>query len=169
MKRQLFIGLLVVSFLNVTACAHKALLKDDAGKPISEQEVSAKKSNKNFLLFTIGGGALSFGASFFIGSLIDRGADSANQSALWITTGIGTAAGLLYFAHQGKVRDFNYAIEEIKAERIKSVASELDKERQRRAMIEKQKRELIEARKRQEAERRKLLEKLKKQKRQNEG
>ena len=164
MSKQLLIVFLALSFINLNSCANRALLKDDTGKPITKQEVESRKSNKNFILFAIGGGALSFGASFFVGSLLDRGTDNSNQSVLWITTGIGTVAGLAYFAHHGRVRDFNLAVEQIKDDRVKGVAAELDKERLRRESIQKEKDRLLKERQQQEAERKKLLEALKKQK-----
>ncbi len=163
MKKLLVIGM-SWALLAQTGCAHRAALVDDAGRPIREEEVQARKKNTNFLLFTLGGGALSFGASFFLGSLLDRGMNSSSQSALWITTGAGTLAGIVYFAHQGRVRDYNLALETIKEERVKNLNAQLDKERERRKHIEREKQRLLEERKRQEEERKKLLEALKKKK-----
>ena len=164
MMKRVLISVMIWVLVTQIGCAHRAALVDDAGRPISEEEVQARKKNDNFLLFTIGGGALSFGASFFIGSLLDRGMESRSQSALWITTGVGTLAGLVYFAHQGRVRDYNLALEAVKEERLQHLSAELDKERERRERIEREKQRLLEERKRQEAERKKLLDALKKKK-----
>ncbi len=164
MKQKALAVILVLSLLSLNACANRALLKDDAGRPISMDEVNARKGNSNLILFAIGGGALSFGASFFIGSLVDRSANDPKHTALWVTTGIGTAAGLAYFIHQGRVRDFNLAVEEIRRERLQGLSKKLDEEKRRREQIEAEKRRLLMERQRQEEERRKLLEALKKRK-----
>ncbi len=164
MKQKRSAIFLIVALIALNSCANRALLKDDAGRPISEEEVNARKGNSNFLLFTLGGGALSFGASFFVGSLVDRGVNDPNHTALWVTTGLGTAAGLAYFIHQGRVRDFNLAVEQIRRERLQGLSKKLTEEKRRREQIEAEKRRLLEERRRQEEERRKLLEALKKRK-----
>lgn len=167
MKRlqPIFISVLLLAYL--TGCASKALLRDEAGHPISEAEVKAKKKNNNLILFAVGGTALSFGASFFIGSLLDRGNDDESRTALWITTGVGTVAGLVYFVHTGSTRDFNYAVEAVKEERKQEVAQKLAREEQKQSKLKREKQRLLEERKRQEAERKKLMEELKKKQKKN--
>ncbi len=147
-------------------CASRLPLRDSAGRPIKPSEVEAKKTNTNLILFTLGGGALSFGASFFIGSLIDRGVEGDSHSALWLTTGVGTALGILYFAQQGRVRDYNIAVVKVDADHKIDMKESITITRKRREEIEREKERLRRAREAQEAERRRLLEELAKKKKQ---
>jgi len=162
MNKHLAVFTCILFALWLNNCASRALLKDEAGKPISKSEVDAVKNHQNLLLFAIGGGALSFGASFFIGSMADRKYGTENNNALWAITGIGTAAGLAYFAHQGNVRDYNVAVEKVKEKRRKAATTRLTREKQHRRQIEMEKQRLLKERQRQEAEKQKILESLKK-------
>lgn len=162
MKRHLaFVLVCCVFIASLTGCASRLPMIDDRGEPLPPHEVAAQKSTRNFALYTIGGGALSFGISFFIGSLVDRSLDSENNQALWISTAAGTALGLLYFAGQGRVRDHNLAVEAARANADPKLQQRLAEERRRRESLELEKQRLIEERKRQEDERRRLLEQLK--------
>ena len=109
-RRPWGIAALCTLTLGYSACASRVAMVDDRGQAVTQQEVAAKKTNKNFWLYTFGGGALSFGASFFLGSMVERNAESENRTALWAITGVGTVVGTALFAHTGRVRDFNQAV-----------------------------------------------------------
>ena len=162
MNKHLAVVTIILFALWLNSCASRALLKDEAGKPITKAEVEAEKNHQNLLLFAIGGGALSFGASFFVGSMVDRQYGETDDTALWAITGAGTLAGLIYFAHQGNVRDFNVAVEKVKEKRRQEAAARLAREKQRRRQIELEKQRLLKERQRQEAEKQKIIESLKK-------
>jgi len=143
-------------------CAKRGIVKDDAGKIIPEEEINRNKGCTNFWLYTIGGGALSFGVSFFIGSLIER--STKERALLTGVTAGGTIIGTTIFALKGREEDRQEAIEKIKRQRRLEAERLLkqEEERQRRikAEIERLKREKEEK----EREKRRLLEKLKKKK-----
>ena len=87
---------------------------DEGGKIISEREIKQFKKNKNLLLFSIGGGGMSFGVSFFLGSILHRSLAENKDAALWITTGVGTLMGTSFFVFKGNKKDRTDAIELIK-------------------------------------------------------
>ncbi len=89
---------------------------DEFGKGISEEEIVRAMKSKNAVVYGLGGGALSFGFSFFAGSMIGR--SSQNGTALLAgTTAAGTLAGTLLFIRAGKARDRKESIESIRLER----------------------------------------------------
>lgn len=164
MTRHLLLLIVLFSFCHfILGCASRLPLRDQAGNPIQKEEVEAKRTSKNFALYTIAGGALSFGASFFLGSLLDRSFDKSNKSnsALWITAGLGTAIGTILFAHGGRVRDHNLAVLAVQSDRKTDKADQLAAEQQRRRKIEEEKKRLMRKRLEQEKERKRLLEQLK--------
>jgi len=110
---------------------------DGAGKIIPESEIQEQKKNNNFLIYTIGGAGLSFGASFFIGSLIHRGMDDEKngRTAMWSTTALGTTVGTLLFAKSGKNRDRNIAIEAIRDQRFNQVKNQFENQKKKRSDI----------------------------------
>jgi hypothetical protein len=135
-------------------------LVDDKGQAISRNEVAAKKSSRNLWLYTLGGGALSFGASFFVGSMVDRGLDSEDHTALWAITAVGTVAGTAIFVHNGNVRDFNQAVEAVKDDRQGKLGNEIAEEKKKQDALAEERRKLEDERKRQEMEREELLKKI---------
>jgi hypothetical protein len=161
MAKLFFIGF-CISALLYTGCASRLPMVDEMGKPVAKTEIDQKRSTKNFWLFTIGGGALSFGASFFAGSLVDRSGNSDNHTALWIVTGTGTLLGTALFAHTGSVRDFNLALEAVKESRKEMVNQRIVEEQKRQEELATEKRRLEEERQHQEAERQKLLDEIRK-------
>ncbi|RMD91558.1 MAG: hypothetical protein D6813_07445 [Calditrichaeota bacterium] len=163
--RCVYVLLCVMGFI-FTNCAKRIPVYDDTGIQITEQEINHYKKNKNFVLYSIGGGALSFGASFFLGTLIERGVsdNSDNTSALWITTAAGTGLGTVLFAAWGKQRDRNQAIELVKEMREIKLEKKLAQEKKRRERLEAEKKALEAERERLEKERAKLIEKIKKKK-----
>lgn len=149
----------------LVGCAKRIAVYDEARNPITEPEIQQHQTNNNFILYTFGGGALSFGASFFLGTIIERSInDSENNVALWATTGAGTLIGTLVFAKQGKIRDRNQAIEIIKEKRKIKAVKKLRKVLTKQQKVEEEKKALERIRQQQNAEKKKLLDDIKKRK-----
>ena len=110
---------------------------DGAGKIIPEREIQDNKKNMNFLIYTIGGVGLSFGASFFIGSLMHRGMDNeANgRKVMWSATALGTMVGTFLFARSGKNRDRTVAIESIREQRFNLVKEQFENQKRKRSDV----------------------------------
>ncbi|MBN2103183.1 hypothetical protein JW835_03995 [bacterium] len=89
---------------------------DDFGNAISEREIKEKQSNKNTTIYGIGGGLLSFGTSFFIGSMISQNAEDGG-TVLAATTGAGGILGTILFIQAGKKQDRKEAVRKIRASR----------------------------------------------------
>ena len=159
-RRLWGVAVLCALSLSYSGCASRLAMVDDRGQAISNQEIAAKKSNKNFWLYTLGGGALSFGASFFVGSMVERNAESDSRTALWAITGAGTVIGTVLFAHTGRVRDFNQAVEVVKDERQGVLAKDIETEKQKQERIAAERKRLEDERKKQEGEREELLKKI---------
>jgi hypothetical protein len=85
---------------------------DDFGKGISEEEIQSVQKNRNAVIYGIGGGALSLGASFFLGSLIGHDMEEGGMVVAG-TTVIGGGIGTLLFVKGGKAKDRQEAIENI--------------------------------------------------------
>ena len=94
---------------------------DQFGKGISEAEINKIKTNKNSLTYGIGGGLLSFGASFFAGAVLANSISDSSGAVLGATTGIGGVLGTVLFVKAGKNKDRNDAIEAICEDRQMSV------------------------------------------------
>lgn len=146
--------------LSYSACASRMALVDEKGQALSANEVAQKKTKKNFALYTIGGGALSFGASFFLGSMVHRSTNSDDRTALWAITGAGTVIGTVLFAHNGNVRDFNHAVEIVKDSRQQGIEQDIEKEREKQETLTAERKKLEDERKRQEVEREELLKQI---------
>lgn len=139
----------------------KAFVYDGAGKIIPESEIQAQKKNNNFLIYTIGGAGLSFGASFFIGSLIHRGMDDEEngRKVMWTTTALGSAVGTLLFVKSGKNRDRNIAIESIREQRFNRIKDQFESQKKKRSDIKNE----LEKEKSDHAKKQAELERLKKE------
>jgi hypothetical protein len=161
MAKAFLSGFLVTVFLSA-GCASRLPMVDEVGKPVTKEEIKQRRTQKNFWLYTIGGGALSFGASFFAGALVDRNSSSDDHMALWIITGAGTVLGTALFAHNGGVRDFNVAVEAAKDARKETANQHIVEEQKRQEQIAAEKKKLDEERKKQEAERERLMEAIRK-------
>jgi len=159
-RRPWGVAALCALTLSYSACASRLAMVDDRGQAISKSEVAAKKSNKNFWLYTVGGGALSFGASFFVGSMVERNAESDSRTALWAITGVGTVVGTILFANTGRVHDFNQAVEAVKDDHQGVISKDIETEKQKQDRIADERRKLDNERKKQEAEREELLRKI---------
>ncbi len=134
---------------------------DGAGKIIPESEIQEYKQNKNFLIYTLGGAGLSFGTSFFIGSLIHRGMDDdANgRKVMWATTAVGTTVGTFLFAKSGKRRDRTVAIESIREQRFNLVKEQFENQKKKRSDVK----NALEKEKSEHAKKQAELERLKKE------
>jgi hypothetical protein len=157
-----FLSVFLVAVFLSAGCASHLPMVDEVGKPVTKEEVKQRRTQKNFWLYTIGGGALSFGASFFAGALVDRSGNSDNHTTLWIITGAGTALGTALFAHNGGVRDFNIAVEAVKDSRKETANQEIVEEQKRQEQIAAEKQKLDDERKKQETERERLMEEIRK-------
>jgi len=122
---------------------------DAAGAVIPEREIQAHKNGKNALLFSISGGILSLGTSFFLSRMVSRAlGDEDRDAVLYSGTATGAAAGALLFSRLGANKDRQQAIQQIRRERAvaqgqrdlngevkkrQHVQTELEKLRQERA------------------------------------
>jgi hypothetical protein len=100
---------IVIAKSSISTIKRKPPVYDDFGRGISEEEIKLKKTNTNALIYGIGGGALSFGASFFVGSLVGK--------ELGATTGAGGVFGTILFISGGKAKDRQVAIDRIREKR----------------------------------------------------
>ncbi len=147
-----------------TITGQKNYVLDSQNEIISEWEIVNRKSNNNFLLYTLGGGGLSFGTSFFLGSLINRSMDDIDQgkTAMWSTAAAGTILGTTLFAKAGAKRDRRIAVEKIRDERVELAKKQAIKDRLKRKKVQEELEKLKAERKKQEEEIRRLKNKAKK-------
>ncbi len=150
----------------ISAISGTDFVYDGQGEIISEWEIQEKKKNRNLFYYTLGGAGLSFGASFFIGSLIHRGLDDEDvgRTAMWSTTGVGTALGTFLFARAGKKRDRIATIEQIRDERFKLAKSKVNSERTKRQQVQEELSKIKAERDKKNEEIRRLQEKIEEQK-----
>lgn len=137
------------------------LVYDGAGKIIHESEIQANKTNKNFMIYTLGGAGLSFGASFFIGSLLHRGMDdeTTGRKVMWSTAAVGTSVGTFLFARSGKQRDRAQAIEIIREQRFNLVKDQFESQKKKKSEVK----DALEKEKSENARKQAELERLKKE------
>lgn len=136
---------------------------DDTGAIITKSEIAAAKSHSNMLRYLLGGSALSFGASFFIGSLIDRQVSEEGEQGpmMWGIAGAGTVLGGTVFSMLGNKKDTIAAIEKVRDQRRKEAATDLVKEKERQRLIKDELKKLEKEREQQEKEMKDLKDKLK--------
>ena len=133
---------------------HKTYVHDDQNKIISEWEIDGKKGNNNLLLYSIGGGGVSFGASFFLGSLLNRRFEDVDQgrTAMWTTAAVGTILGTTLFAKSGAKHDRNIAIDKIREQRIELAKKQAEQERLKRKKLHEELKKMKAERKKQDEE-----------------
>ena len=120
---------------------------------ISESEIEREKNNSRTWLYTIGGGGLSMGASFFLGSMVSRiGDGDIEDGMIWGITGVGTAIGTYLFANKGAEKDRLLAIDRINGKRTNGYEGEIESEQERRNLIREEITRLRKEREEQEAE-----------------
>jgi hypothetical protein len=150
----------------IASITGREFVYDGLGDVISEWDIQATKNNKNLLLYTIGGAGLSFGMSFFIGSLIHRNMDDTKKGSqmLWGTTAVGTAVGTYLFARTGNKRDRYLAIEKIREERFEAARNQVKDQKKKHDSIQQQLEKEKAEREKQEQELQLLKEQVKKKK-----
>ncbi len=85
---------------------------DEFSRGISEPEIVSNQTKSNTVIYGIGGGIISCGVSFFIGSLLGE-----SGSTVALTTGVGGVLGMYLFFHAGAKKDRRDAIAKICQER----------------------------------------------------
>ena len=151
----------VIAKSSVRMIKRKPPIYDDFGKGISEEEIQSVQTSRNTLIYGIGGGALSFGTSFFVGSLVSHSMEENGGTVLAASTVVGGGLGTFLFIRAGKKMDHRDAIERIQEKRrFTEVKEEKDKEKtpdEIRKQLEREKERQEELRKQRE----KLLKELK--------
>ena len=112
--------------------------------------------------FGIGGGLLSLGASFFVGSMMAQEAEEGG-TILAAVTGAGTILGTSLFIHAGKKQDRKEAIQRIQKERKSTQIRRIDQKQSQDELRTQEKKKLEELRKQNEQ----LLRELEKAKKNN--
>jgi hypothetical protein len=155
----------IIAKSSIRSLKRKTPVKDYFGKGISELEIASVKKSTNTIVYGVGGGILSFGVSFFAGSMASKNSESGGAILAGATLG-GSTLGTLLFVRAGAAKDRRDAIATIR-ERRRSVeiqsapAEKPDKEAiQAQLKEEKEKQEAL--RKKREEILRQLQEKEKK-------
>ena len=134
---------------------------DASGKIISEKEIARVKTNKRFWTYTLSGGLVSAGASFFLSSMIARSSSDDIDAPVTIAgTAAGTLVGGYLFSRWGKQKDREEAIDNIRLSRGSENLSGIEAEREKQEQLEKQLQRIKEERQQQEDEIKKLKEKI---------
>lgn len=136
---------------------------DEKGNLISQQEIRGLKKNKMSTIYTLGGGAISFGGGLLISSLVYRNSDKEFKITNPISIGSGILGAIL-FNRIGSHRDYEMAVDQAKENRKQLAENQLKKERSKAATIQEQIKAELRARAEIEAEKKKLEKKLKKKK-----
>jgi len=161
---KLIISIFVLYFVSIIGCAKSSITPyDESGRIIAEEEITKEKNNNNAMIYTIGGGALSFGTSLFLSSLVYRGTDDDFKVVNPISIG-GGVVGTAFLFWQGKKRDRMLAIERIKDQRKFAAESELESKQVEKTQLQKQLEEVKKEKARIDAEKKKIEEQLKKKK-----
>ena len=134
---------------------------DEAGNVISRAEIKKARTNKNLVLYSIGGTALSFGTSLFLSSVISRATSDSFRVVNPISIG-GTVLGAGFFSYLGHKRDTRMAIEKIKDQRKQKAEKKLQKELTHKKQLEMELQRLKQEKEKAEKERQRLLKELKK-------
>jgi hypothetical protein len=154
----------VIPKSSVRTIKRKPPIIDDFGKGISEEEIRSTQTSRHTVIYGIGGGALSVGASFFVGSLIANSSEKSGGTALAASTAAGGGLGTFLFVRAGKKKDRKEAIERIREERRSTeIKEDPNKEKTQDAL----KKQLEDEKRRQESlrqEREKLLRELEQKK-----
>lgn len=146
---------------DIVKIERKPPVYDESGEIITEKEIEKHKGHGNFLLYSFGGGALSFGISFFLGSLVQRASHDGNVAFIPVTAG-GTILGTSLFAWWGWRRDRLQAIERIREQRKDETLIKLQQEQQKQKEVKEETEKIKAQRKKLEEEKRRLIEELQK-------
>lgn len=82
---------------------------DQFGRGISEEEIESVKTSKNTVIYSLGGGVLSFGTSFFLGSMLGK---ESGKVLISTTLGFGTLGTFLFY-RAGRSMDRREAIQTV--------------------------------------------------------
>ncbi len=137
---------------------------DEAGNVISRAEIKKARKNKNLVLYSLGGTALSFGTSLFLSSLVYR-AESDSDKTFRVVNPLsigGTLLGAGVFSYLGHRRDTQMALESIKDRRKKMAEHKLKEEMTHKKQLELELKRLKQQKEKAERERQRLLKELKK-------
>jgi hypothetical protein len=147
---------------NIEHISSKPPLYDYQDKVISDWEIKDTQSHNNTFYYTLGGAGLSFGTSFFIGSLLHRGFDDYKNrnTLLWSTTGVGTSVGTYFFLRMGSKKDRNFAIEKIRDERLAVAKGEINQQKKKHEEINDEMIKLKAERERQDTEKKRLMQRI---------
>jgi hypothetical protein len=127
---------------------------DDFGNAISENDIARVRTNRNATIFGFGGGLLSFGTSFFIGSLIAQNTQDGGP-ALLATTAAGGILGTLFFIQAGRQLDRKEAALKIQNQRkstqidrsqkqsLDEIRKEVDDEKKKQEELRRQREKLL--------------------------
>ncbi len=144
---------------SIRTILRKTPVYDDYGKGISEEEITSVKTSKNAVVYGIGGGALSCGVGFLIGSTVFKNEEDAGTIVPAATAGLG-GLGTYFFVRAGKKKDRKEAVLMIQEKRRMAEVSEEGGENQSPEEI---RQKLLDEKKRQEGlrkERENLLREL---------
>jgi len=108
----------LISKGNIVSIKRLPPVYDSFGKGISELEIAQVKTSKNALIYGIGGGALSMGATFFLGSMLSADSTKDAKSYLAGTMGGLGVPGTILFIKAGAAKDRKDAIAKINQKRI---------------------------------------------------
>ncbi len=136
---------------------------DENGQLITQKEIAGEKNSRSAVIYTIGGGTLSFGTSLFLSSLAYRSSEEDFKVINPVSVG-GGLLGAAFFHLLGKKRDGILAIERIRDQREFAAEKFLDGQKTEKEKLLKQLEELQKEKARIDAEKKKLEEKLKKKK-----
>ena len=154
----------LISKDNVLSIKRLPPVYDSFGKGISELEIEQVKTNKNKLIYGLGGGALSLVSTFFVGSML--AADSTRDAGAILggtMGGVGIPATLL-FIRAGAVKDRKDAISKINQKRISAKVGQKENDDPAKSQKLKQLQQEKEKQEELRKEREKLLEQLNKKK-----
>ena len=146
----------IVAKPSIKFIKRKPPVYDEFGNGISEYEIKSEQTNKNTIIYGIGGGGLSLGVSFFVGSLASKNASSGGQ-ILAAATFTGGGIGTYFFVKAGKSKDRSESIErilerrrsvEIKGTRVKNkttskLQEQLEEEKKKQEELRKQREKLL--------------------------
>jgi len=99
----------------IRSIRRKPPVYDEFGRGIPEEDIRAVQTNRNTIIYGIGGGALGLGVSFFASSSLYQEDDS--ETVVPALTGAGTGLSVLLFTRAGRNRDRQEAVEIMRGRR----------------------------------------------------
>jgi hypothetical protein len=100
----------------ILSIKRKQPVLDDFGRGIAEEEIRGHQMRRSTTIYGIGGGILSFGISFFAGSMLGNASDRG-ATVMAATAAGGTLLGTALFLHAGRNQDRKTAVQRINTER----------------------------------------------------